>query len=175
MSQTDKWLESINARVAAIGGNGLVVQSTGSTMVDVSERVWGRGELTDGSKLTYQEDYEYYGYKPPAPRKVSGKGKTGKRIKGGYYPTYLAFKAGQGRADLPFELSGELRLDYLGGIRATPEPDGELACTISLSGPNVGKWRGLTAKKGEFLKLSEEEKERHFDRLRHAWDNILRA
>lgn len=177
---TDNWLSSINGKVARIGGDGVVVLATGDTMVDVSERVWGRGELTDGSKLTYKDDYEYYGYKPPAPRKPSGLGKPnaqGKsaKIKGGWHPTYLAFKAQQGRSDLPFELSGDLRLDYLGGIRATPVADGELACTVSLSGTNVGKWKGLTEQKGEFLKLSQGERERHFDRLRDAWANILRA
>ncbi len=172
---TDNWLTSINGKVARIGGDGVVVTATGGTMVDVSERVWGKGELTDGSKLTYKEDYEVYGYKPPLPRKPSGKGKTGKAIKGGYYATYLAMKAGQGRADLPFELSGDLRLDYLGGVRATPVADGELACTVSLSGVNVVKWKGLTQTKGPFLTLNENERERHFERLRDAWTNILRA
>lgn len=171
----DNWLSSINAKVARIGGDGVIVLATGDTMVDVSERVWGRGELTSGSKLTYQEDYEVYGYKPPLPRKPSGKGKHGAKIKGGYYATYLAMKAGQGRADLPFELSGDLRLDYLGGIRATPVAEGELACTVSLSGVNVVKWKGLTEKKGEFLKLNDTEKQRHVERLREEWANILRA
>ena len=177
---TDNWLSSINSKVARIGGDGLVVLATGDTMVDVSERVWGRGELTSGSKLVYKENYEIWAYKPPAPRKVSGRGKPdaqGKsaKIKGGWHPTYLSFKAQQGRANLPFELSGDLRLDYLGGVRATPVADGELACTVSLSGVNVGKWKGLTEKKGEFLALSENERENHFDRLREAWSNILRA
>lgn len=177
---TDNWLSSINAKVARISGDGLVVLATGDTMVDISERVWDRGELTNGTKLTYLENYEVYGYKPPAPRKVSGRGKPnaqGKsaKIKGGWHPTYLSFKAQQGRAELPFELSGDLRLDYLGGIRATPVADGQLACTVSLSGVNVVKWKGLTEKKGEFLKLSETEKGRHFERLRDGWQNILRA
>jgi hypothetical protein len=70
-AQTDSWLSAINAKVARIGGDGLIVKATGDTVVELSERVWGKGELTDGTKLTYKEDYEVYGYKPPLPRKPS--------------------------------------------------------------------------------------------------------
>ena len=176
----DRWLANANAKAARIAGEGIVVKATGGTMVVVSERIWGRGELTDGSKLKYSESYQYYGYKPPAPRQVSGRGKPnilGKsaKIKGGWHPTYLAFKQQQGRAELPFELSGALRLDYLGGVRATPVADGGLACTVSLSGVNVTKWKGLTQQKGEFTKLNEEERKGHNERLRQYWSDLLRA
>jgi hypothetical protein len=46
---------------------------------------------------------------------------------------------------------------------------------VEVSGANVNKWKGLTEQKGEFLKLTEQEKENHLRRLSTAWDNILRA
>jgi hypothetical protein len=132
-----------------------------STMADMTERIWGKGELTDGSTLKYDEDYEVYIYKPPFPRKPSGKGKTGKKIKGQWAPTYLSAKASQDRGDLPFELTGDLRIDWAGGTVPAPNEASPTLCLISVSDKNAEKIKGLTAKKGEFLKLNAEEIRQH--------------
>ena len=145
------------------------------TIADVEDRVFGKGELTDGSKLTYKEDYEVWAYSPPAPRKVSGKGKPGKdgkakKIKGGWYPTYLAFKKQQGRDQRPFELTAELRKAYSSGFAEGDEP---CEAKVVLTAAAAAKWRGLTESKGEFLKLSSAERAGHNERVRDLYREIL--
>lgn len=178
--ETDKWLASVNAKVGRIASDGLVFLATTGTMVEQSERVWGRGLMTNGQPLTYQEDYAVYVYAPPFPRKGSGRGKPNsqgksQKIKGGYYATYLAAKTAVGRGNLPFELTGQLRKDYLNGAQATPTQDNDLVCTIRLSGRSALVWKGMTQKKGNFLGLTTDEKEHHVERLAEGWNQILRA
>lgn len=170
----DSWFTSVTAKLKAFVEGDFLLKAAGGAMIDVSERVWGRGELTDGSKLTYNENYEVYGYKPPLPRKPSGLGKNGGKIKGGYYPTYLALKAQQGRSDLPFELTGDLRIDYLGGSQVSPKRLDDVTYAAVLDGRNAEKWRGLTKTKGEFLRLNDRERARYRARLENDWSSIQR-
>jgi hypothetical protein len=195
------------------------------TMVDVSNRVWGEGKLTDGSKIKYNENYELWAYTPPSPKKVTGKGKpyedwlirpesiserksaleksirrnedifrrTGsisaeirgenasakleafkkrfgkkeRKIKGGWYKSYLSYKKQQGRDDLPFELTGRFRKAYFSGSD-TPASLNEVSNTesvIFLKGENGKKYEGLTERKGKFLQLNEAEKEAYRQRI----------
>jgi len=127
-------------------------------MIQVSERVWGKGLLTSGSKMTYTDNYELYAYKPPSPKKPSGKGKTGKKITGGFYPNYSAYKAQQGRADLPFELTGDMRKSWLGGEVASPTEVNPLECVIAMDGRNAQKAEGLAKEKGPFLVFTADER-----------------
>lgn len=153
--------------------NRVLFFATKTTMAQVSERIWGRGELTNGSKLTYQDNYELYAYKPPSPVKPTGKGKTGKKIKGGYYPNYSAYKAQQGRPNLPFELSGDLRKAWLGGDVAAPKEVAALNCQIVMDEVNTKKAEGLTKKKGAFLVFSERERGQHADNIRAAFIELV--
>lgn len=130
-------------------------------MIDVAERVWGRGELTNGSKMTYKDNYALYAYKPPSPMKPSGKGKTGKNIKGGWYPNYSAYKAQQGRSDLPFELTGSMRFAWFGGQIAKPLVKSPLNCQIVMDDANAKKAEGLAKTKGPFLVWNDAEREVH--------------
>lgn len=160
--------------------------ATTGTMAQMSERIWGKGGLSDGGTIAYKEDYSLYAYTPPAPRKVSGKGKpyaewkrphpakgTAAKIKGGYYPTYLAFKAQQGRKDNPFELTADLRKSWLNGVTPKPTEIDPLICVVGLSKAQAVKADGLTASKGEFLKLTNDEKKEHLERVRDLYRSIL--
>lgn len=177
----NKAIEDVKARVNRIKENRAVYYAAKATMYEVSRRVWGRGELTDGGTLSYQEDYELYAYTPPAPRKVTGKGKpyalwktppknlkgSARKIKGGWYPSYNAgFKTQQGRGNSPFELTGRLRKAYFGGTD-TPEPtqDSDTEVTIRLRGEEAGKFDGLTETKGRFLALTQAEIDEHHKRV----------
>lgn len=176
-AQADKWLSEVNALVARLDSDRALFLATTGTQAEVAGRVWDEGKTTDGQPVGYLEDYEYYGYKPPAPRKVSGKGKPNaegksRNIKGGYYTTYLAFKAQQGRAQLPFNLSGNFRKGYLSSA-ALVESDGGRTVDIVLRDENVDKWKGLTDQKGEFLKLSTDERRSHVERFRDIWQRII--
>lgn len=174
----DSWFDNVNSLIGKLAERRVIFLAATGTMGEVADRVWGRGETTDGSPLGYLEDYEVYAYRPPAPRKVSGLGKPNKegksrKIKGGYYPTYLAFKADQGRRETPFDLTGALRKDYLGGVVPTPTEEGPFAATITLSDENAAKWQGLTNSKGPFLILSNQERPSHLERIRTIWGQIL--
>ena len=176
-AQADKWLSDVNALVSRFVGDGVLFRATTGTQDEVGMRVWDEGRTTDGAPIGYLEDYEVWAYKPPAPRAVSGRGKPdakGKRAKinGGYYQTYLSFKAAMGRRDTPLDLTGEFRKGYFGST-ALVESDGGRTVDIVLRGTNVDKWKGLTAQKGEFLFLSPKERTSHIERLRDIWQRTI--
>ena len=100
-----------------------------------------------------------------AKKKQGNKGKA-RSIKGGWYPTYLDYKDGQGRRDLPFELTGRLRKAFLSDAALT-----ELSPTkvqVILKGDNAAKFKGLTNTKGDFLAPTEFEANYFKDRLNAA-------
>lgn len=175
-----RWGDQMRGKVNQLSFQRSVFLAATGTMAQMSERIWGRGGLTDGGTIQYDEDYEVWAYKPPAPRAVSGKGKPNAKgesrsIKGGYYATYLAFKEGQGRAQTPFDLTSALRQDWLGGATPTPRELSPLIVAIELSEVNAKKAEGLAEKKGAFLLLNEQEKHDHHKRLEDGWSNILAA
>jgi len=175
----DRAIEDVRARIRAITERRALYFAARDTMVKVTERVFDRGQMTSGAKLKYDEDYDLYAYRPPAPRKVSGIGKpysswknqeyaaavkkrlggNARKIKGGYYETYLAFKADQGRTDAPFELTGRLRKAYLSSpdVPSSLISRSEAVVDIILTGDEAKKYAGLTDKKGRFLQLSQDE------------------
>lgn len=162
---TEEWINRLRKIPQAIRDTGVLYHATTTTMVQVSERIWGKGELTNGSKLTYTNAYEVYAYKPPSPVKPSGKGKYGAKIKGGWYPNYSAYKAGQNRPDSPFELTGDLRFAWFGGQVANPKVVDALNCRIVLDEKNAKKAEGLTKEKGAFLPFNDKEKQAHAENI----------
>lgn len=172
MGQGNDWADRMKAEfMRRLTERRAMMLAVTGTMDEVAERVWGKGELTDGGSLRYKEDYEVWAYKPPAPKKPSGKGKPdkeGKRrnIKGGYYPTYLAFKEDMGRRELPFELTGSMRQDWLGGTTPTPTEVSPTEVIITMDTANVRKMEGLTQMKGAFLDWNEKEQAAYSRRVR---------
>lgn len=183
----NKAVDNVRKKIEALREKRAVYLAATGTMAQVANRVWNEGKLTDGSAVQYDEDYEVYGYKPPAPRAVSGKGKpyglwkdqqraqaikksqggTARDIKGGWYKSYLSFKEGQGRRDTPLELTGRLRKAYLS---SPSRPDSlvevnELESFIFLRGEEAAKYSGITDSKGPFLKLTPEEIAEYHKRL----------
>lgn len=189
-AQVDTWLRNVNALIGRLASDSALLTATTETQLEVGSRVWDQGKTTDGQPIGYLQDYEYYGYKPPAPRKVSGRGKPydkwknppltkagnprkgAAKIKGGYYATYLDFKADQGRRETPFDLSSAFRKAYFSSA-ALVESDNGLTVDLVLEGENVDKWKGLTEQKGEFLVLTQTERSNHVERLQELWDRII--
>lgn len=188
--QVSTWLSRVNEKIAKISSGRIVFLATTGTQLDVGKRVWDEGKLTSGQPITYKQDYPVYAYKPPMPRKVSGRGKPydqwkrppltksgsvrkgSAKIKGGYYPTYLDAKQDQGRRDTPFDLTSQFRKDYFSAA-ALVESSDALTVDVVLHGTSVDKWLGLTEQKGPFLQLSDEEKLGHVERMRDIWQRIL--
>ena len=246
MSKGSEWADrQKKAIIAKLESTNVVYLAATGTMIDMSKRIWGRGELTNGGKLKYKDDYELWAYKPPSPKKVTGKGKPyedwivrpesvsenraktnksvknaiknlasakkklanattqkqrdkyskavsywevrgevssqkkdkfssnfgkdARKIKGGYYKNYTAYKEQQGRADTPFELTGDLRQAWFGGATPTPRKIGPQLCTITLPEKQSKIAEGLTDTKGAFLVLNEKEREGYIKRCKELW------
>lgn len=146
--------------------------ATTGTMAEMSERIWTDGGLSNGGKLSYKEDYEVYIYKPPFPNKPDGKGKNGASIKGQWAPSYLAAKGTQNRADLPFELTGDMRIGWLGGPTPTPVEVDAFLCEIRMPDKEAKKAEGLAKQKGEFLELTDQEVTNHVQRIADLYNQL---
>lgn len=168
-------IEQMRGIQNGIGSAHVLYVATGSTMDLVSERVWGEGGLTAGGKLAYNGPTPrgIYIYVPPWPKKGNGIGKTGKKIKGTWAPSYIAGKSLIGRGETPFELTGDLRKDWLGGVAPTPNEDTPYLCTISVSQKSKDKIDGLTQTKGEFVRLRESEIEAHHRHVLEAYRELV--
>jgi len=169
-----EYIEFLRKRRDAVRESGALFLATTGTMAEMSVRIWSNGELSGGGKISYKEDYEVYIYKPPFPRKPNGKGKTGREIKGQWAPSYLAAKATQDRGDTPFELTADLRLAWGGGVTPTPREKSPTLCVIDLPETEAKKAEGLARQKGEFLDLTDRERESHATRLGELLSEALR-
>lgn len=158
-----------------IGSAHILFVATGSTMDLMSERIWGRGGLTDGGTLRYNGPTPrgIYIYSPPWPKKGNGRGKTGKKIKGTWAPSYIAAKGLIGRGDIPFELTADMRKDWLGGVQPTPEEVTPYLCKISVSQATKEKIDGLTDTKGAFIRLTVDERAAHRQHLIEAYRDLV--
>ncbi len=158
-----------------IGSAHVLYAATGSTMDMVAERVWGKGGLSDGGTIRYNGETKrgYYIYAPPFPKKGNGKGKNGRKIKGTWAPSYIAAKGLVGRGDTPFELTGDLRKDWLGGIQPTPNEVTPFLCRIEVSSESKDKIDGLSEMKGEFLTLTADEVKAHHNHVLEAYQLLV--
>ena len=158
-----------------IGSAHVLFVATGSTMDLASERIWGRGELTGGGVLTYNAPTGrgFYIYAPPFPKKGNGKGKYGAKIKGTYAASYKDAKDLIGRGDTPFDLTGALRKDWLGGVMPTPNEETPFRCTISVSQKSKDKIDGLAETKGVFVNFSESEIKAHHGFVLEAYRELV--
>jgi hypothetical protein len=148
--------------------------ATTGTMAEMSERIWGRGELSDGRKLTYKENYRVWGYPPRffnqldkspvsilGPFSVSGVPFN----RGEWFPTYLTYKEANNRGNLPFELTSNLRISWGGGAQPGPVDVSEFICQIKITDYDAKKVKGLVKQKGEFLRLTRQEEKNHHKRV----------
>ena len=154
--------------------------ATTSTMDVMSERIWGAGDLTAGGRLRYNGPTPkgIYIYSPPWPRKGNMRGKPNKdgksrKIKGTWAPSYIAGKELIGRGDLPFELTGDMRKDWLGGAQPTPNEVTPYRCTIEVDQKTNEKIEGLTATKGEFIRLTSAEVKAHYGHVLEAYRELV--
>lgn len=183
-----EWIDRYGSLGRKVQDKRVLFLSTTATMGIMAERIWGKGGLTEGGTLSYKEDYEVYGYKPPLPKKPSGKGKpyalwtpqtrapkkgTANKIKGGWAPTYLALKAQQGRADLPFEMTGDMRLAWGGGAKVEPSEVTPLLCRITMPDKEFKKAEGLADRKGTFLGLTTFELKEHVVNITRTYREVV--
>ena len=173
MTDSQRWILKYGFLGDAIAEKHILLLATTTTMSEKAETVWGKGELTNGGTIQYNENYEVYVSKPPFPRKGNGRGKTGKKIKTGWAPTYLAAKAQVDRAGLPFELTGDLRKAWLGGATPSPREVNPLLCEIVMPDKEFQKAEGLAAQKGEFLEFNHDEVIQHTANVAQAYREFV--
>lgn len=133
-------------------------------------RIFEQGKNSSGGKIgSYNSTKPIYVSPEDAPRAVNKRGKTGKPIKSGYYPSYKAFRQAMGRetAFVNLRLNNELQGDLANaqiskssnGI-AVPKPikvsKTEYKVTLKKD-INQKKVEGLEKKYGVFLKHTKEE------------------
>jgi hypothetical protein len=176
----EELIKSMQGIKDGIGSAHVLYVATTSTMDVMSERIWRDGKLTSGGKLTYKGPTPkgIYIYSPPWPKKGSGKGKPNaagksKKIKGTWAPSYIAGKGLVGRGDLPFELTGDLRKDWLGGAIPTPNEVTPYRCTIAVNQKSLDKIDGLTETKGAFVELSSAEIQIHHLHVLEAYRELV--
>jgi len=165
------WGDAFRDKLRRLRSERVILQAAGGTMLEMAARIWDKGGLSDGGTIRYNEDYEVWATAPPWPRKGNRRGKTGRKINSTYYPSYLAGKRDVDRG--PFELVGDLRKDWLGGVTPSPREENELQCVIDLDASNAKKAEGLAKGKGEFLRLTVGERQSHTRRVSDLWRNIL--
>lgn len=171
------WISAIGEGIISAH---ILCVATGTTMAMMSDRIWGRGELTDGSTLKYNGPTKrgVYIYVPPWPKKGNGKGKPNaagksRKIKGTWAPSYIAGKRLIGRGETPFELTGDLRKDWLGGVIPTPKEDSAYMCTISVSEKSLDKIEGLSETKGDFTISTPDERSAHREHVLEAYRELV--
>ena len=110
-------------------------------------------------------------------RAKEAQGNKGKqrKIKGQWAPSYLAAKDAQGRKDLPFELTGDMRISWLGGPVPAPRvSNGGLLCEIVMAQEQWKKAEGIAKQKGEFLELTEFELKYQAEQVQRLINDALR-
>lgn len=173
-------IEKLRGIQNGIGSANVLYVATGSTMDLMSERIWGEGGLTDGGKLKYNgpTPQGFYIYAPPFPKQGNKKGKPNKdgksrTIKGTWAPSYIAAKEVIGRGDTPFELTGDLRKDWLGGVIPTPKAETPYRCAIVVDQKSKDKIDGLTETKGEFIRMTADERAAHYRHVLEAYRELV--
>lgn len=136
------------------------------------KRLFEDGINTSGGKIgSYNSTKPVYINPADSPRKGNQIGKSGKKIKSLYYPSYKAFRAGMGRESgfINLRLNNELQNDLANGNLArstngiTPPIPIKISNTkyrITLKKDiNIKKVEGLEKRFGKFLEHTKEEKE----------------
>lgn len=151
------------------------------------QRIFEKGQNSSGGKIgNYNSTKPIYVAPEDAPRAVNKKGKTGKAIKSGYYPSYKDFRRAMGRESgfvnlrLNNELQNDLTNAALGktsNALAAPNPikvsNTEYKVTLKKD-INQKKVKGLTAKYGKFLEHTKQEIEL-FHKVIREETNLLMA
>lgn len=140
-----------------------------ATHADQMKRIFVDGKDSGGGGIgSYNSTDPLYVNPKTAPRNFPKKGKTGKTKfkngsdhKTGYFTSYKAFRAGQGRqvSFVDLKLSGQLQSDVSNSLtRLSPN----IWVTGTKNAANSDKAKGAEEKYGAIFNLTKEEKEKVF-------------
>ena len=124
---TAQFIQKQKARLAKIEEGKAFAEAVANSHARQVPRIFDKGIKSDGSKIgKYNSSEDLYVNPKFAPKGFSTKGKTGKttfkngkKHKTGFFTSYKAFRASQGRETsfVNLRLFGRLQLDYTNGLR----------------------------------------------------------
>lgn len=145
-----------------------VERAARDTMTLSDARIFSDGKNSKNTKIGNYSTKPIYIDPDAAPRAVSNTGKTGKKIKSGFYPKgYKQFRSQQGResAFVNLRLTGELESDYANSTNGPrPIKINNLSYKITLNKQvNIDKKKGAEKKYGRIFLLTRKE-DKQFNR-----------
>lgn len=160
-----QWKEKMQRFLREVARGKFVEQAARDVMTVTDQRIFSQGKKTSGGKIGSYSLKPIYISPDAAPRAVRNVGKTGKRIKSGYYAGgYKQFRQQQGREAgfVNLRLSGEMRNDMANSTGAPkPEKLTPLSYRVTISKPvNIAKRKGLEKKYGTVFDLTRQEDQR---------------
>ncbi len=187
MAITAKQLVAKFAEVQGIIDTGRIVEiGARDSMTQSVVRIFERGLKADSSSIGKYSTKPSYFSPANTPKDTNHKGKTGNRIKTGYYAEgYAELRRQQGRESnfVNLRFTNELQSDYANSgvsrtsgalARATPIPAGNNKFLITLNKQvNIDKKDGLESKYGNIFDLTNSERQLFLDSQEFNLDKEL--
>ena len=166
---TDQFAQKQKARLAKIEEGKSFAEAVANSHARQVPRIFDKGIKSDGSKIgQYNSSKDLYVNPKFAPKGFSTKGKTGKttfkngkKHKTGFFTSYKAFRASQGRETsfVNLRLFGRLQLDYTNGLRRVSPLKWVAEVKTDI---NADKIQGNKERFGLTFSLTEKEREEFF-------------
>lgn len=187
MAITAKQLVAKFAQVQGIIDTGRIVElGARDSMSQSVVRIFERGQKSDGGSIGKYSTKPAYFSPKNTPKDTNHKGKTGNRIKTGFYKGgYAELRKQQGRESnfVNLRFTNELQSDYANSsvsktsgvlARPNPIPAGNNKFVITLNKQiNIDKRDGLETKYGKIFNLTNSEKQLFLDSQEFNLDNEL--
>jgi len=170
-----EYIRQLKQRLKDIQQDKIMNIAVGDTQDAFDQRVFEEGKNTGGFIFSYSKEPIYISDKnsPKAIPSNFKKGKTGKKIKSGYFSSgYFQYKQAIGRKNdkVDFQLSGDLRQD----INSPVKENNNVWVFKVKRKANKGKVRGLNEDYNTVFKLTKKEEQVFFDSIQSQLLKILR-
>lgn len=169
---TAEFIKKLDSKIALLQKGEALQRAVLAINTERTARIFERGLNTSGSKIgNYNATKPVYINPNDAPKGGNQVGKSGKKIKSLYYPSYKAFRSAMGRESnfVNVRLNNELQNDLGNGalskgasgiVKPSPIKISNTKYRITLKKDiNIKKVEGLEKKFGKFLDHTKQEKE----------------
>jgi hypothetical protein len=152
----DEFANELDGKLNEIATGKAFFTSAGFLVSEMAERIFIKGEKTDGGKENYNSSKEIWVADNVAPKGQTNIGKTGKKIKTTYYTSYQSFRKAMGRESgfMNFRLNNELQSDFLASLAEISPNNLQLKLRSEI---NANKRAGLEQRFGAIFTPSEAE------------------
>jgi hypothetical protein len=152
----EEWGAKFQAKLDVIASGKPFFTSAGFLVSEMAERIFEKGEKTDGQQESYNTTTELWVGDNVGPKAGTNIGKTGKKIKSTYYTSYSSFRSAMGRESnfMNFRLNNELQSDFLASLSEVSANNLELALKREI---NAQKRKGLEDRFGAIFTPQQSE------------------